>query len=139
MDTIYQKSISLDCPHCRAKCQFEILHVALIVCVVSERIHAAYSCTHCHGIIVTKWAKKIGEENFEGGSFGNYYLTAYYPQVGAWKPKMDLSLIVNDGAKEDFQEAISCYDNGFYNACMVMTRRAIYQEMTKREPVAIFI
>lgn len=42
---------------------------------------------------------------------------------------MKLSLIKCDEVREDFAEAVGCYSNGFYNACMVMSRRAIQQEM----------
>ena len=125
MDTKHQKSISINCPHCLTKCQFAMLHSGLITCEVSKYPHAAYSCTNCRGLIVTKWEAR----------YGSHYLATYYPLVGEWIPRMDLSLIVNDGAKEDFQEAIDCYNNGFYNACMVMTRRAIYQEMLTKKAV----
>ena len=40
-----------------------------------------------------------------------------------------MNAITNEEVREDFQEAIDCYNNGFYNACMIMARRAIQQEM----------
>lgn len=42
---------------------------------------------------------------------------------------MNLSLIINPAVKEDFEEAIKAYNNGLYNSCMMMARRAIQQEM----------
>jgi hypothetical protein len=42
---------------------------------------------------------------------------------------MDLSFITNQEVKEDFSEAIKAYNNGLYNSCMMMARRAIQQEM----------
>ena len=53
--------------------------------------------------------------------------------VGDWKPRVNLSLITNDEVRTDFNESIDCYNNGFYNACMMMARRAIQQEMITNE------
>ena len=49
--------------------------------------------------------------------------------MGDWKPRIQLSLITDAGVRGDFEEAINCYNNGLYNACMMMARRAIQQEM----------
>ncbi|MGI9256301.1 MAG: DUF4145 domain-containing protein [Salinispira sp.] len=44
-----------------------------------------------------------------------------------------MSLITNEHVQKDFQEAINCYNNGNYNAAMIMARRTIQQEMSHRK------
>jgi len=60
-------------------------------------------------------------------------LIDYFPTAFLWKPKTKLELITNENVKQDFLEAIKCFNHGFYNASMVISRRAIHQEMIKRE------
>ena len=104
--------MNLDCPYCNSKTQFGVLKRQN--CSVDGLRHEACYCTECQGIIV--------------GMRGNGMFKCH-PPVGDWKPRVDLSLIVNDAVKKDFKEAIDCYNGGFYNACMIMARRAIQQEM----------
>jgi len=79
---------------------------------------------------MTKW-NAIGDNKnqFLNNSGYGQKLNIYYPVVGDWKPRVDISLITNENVKNDFREAIGCYNNGLFNACMMMARRAIQQEM----------
>lgn len=127
----YSKTLSLECPHCITKCQFVQVDPSHRYCTRDNSHHIAYICTNCNGIIVTKWASNTRDIHQFETNFTSYnqQLRVYYPLVGDWKPRVNLSLIINDEIKADFKESIDCYNNGFYNACMVMARRAIQQEM----------
>ena len=127
----HSKTISLECPYCDTKCQFVQVDPSHRYCVSDGLHHIAYICTNCKGVIATKW-KANGNDlvAFQDPRSGyNQQLSIYYPLVGDWKPRVNLSLITNDEVKTDFKESISCYNNKFYNACMMMARRAIQQEM----------
>lgn len=131
----YSNTISLECPHCTTKCQFVIVERGHRQCVSDKLHHIPYICTNCQGLIATKWsANQCTPDQFRSSS-NNYIqkLNIYYPIVGDWKSRVDLSLITNDEVGADFKEAINCYNNGFYNACMMMARRAIQQEMLNNE------
>ncbi|MBU3924607.1 DUF4145 domain-containing protein [Patescibacteria group bacterium] len=127
----YSKTISLECPHCDTKCQFVQVDSSHRFCKSDELHHIAFICTNCQGIIATKWNASVDNvSDFQSRptSYGQC-LNSYYPLVGDWKPRVNLSLITNNEVKDDFKEATGCYNNGFYNACMMMARRAIQQEM----------
>ena len=117
----YSGTISLGCPHCDTKCQFVDIPLDHTLCTSDHLLHIPYRCTHCQGVIVTKWDTTTDRQPKN--------LCIYYPIVGDWKPRVDLSLIKNREVQSDFKEAIDCYNNGLYNACMMMARRAIQQEM----------
>ena len=117
----YSNTLSLECPHCKTRCQFLVIAKSNSECTSDGLVHNAYICTHCSGIIVAQWSDLIDAPPL--------YMSGYYPVAGGWKPRVNLSLIDNDEVREDFKEAIDCYNHGFYNACMIMTRRAIQQEM----------
>lgn len=102
-------------------CQFAEA-AALRECRIRNVYFNAYACTHCKGFIVAMWKSDPLKT-----------LITYFPSVAEWKPKVKLSAITNKEVREDFQEAIDCYNNGFYNACMIMARRAIQQEMLIKE------
>jgi hypothetical protein len=73
--------------------------------------------------------------NQHPGSANNqtpYELIDYSPIAAIWKSKINLNLISDQNVKNDFIEAINCHNHGFYNASMVISRRAIHQEMIKR-------
>lgn len=131
----YSKNLSLECPYCITKCQFVQIDSGHKFCASDNLHHIAYMCTNCKGVIVTKW--DAGTDNtgeFESSPIGyGQLLKSYYPLVGSWRPRVKLSLITDSEVKSDFEEAINCYNNGFYNACMIMARRAIQQEMIIKE------
>ena len=131
----HSKTISLECPHCDTKCQFIQVDQSHNFCGEDGLHHIAYMCTNCRGIIATKWSANVNDTGqFQDvNSDCNQQLNSYCPIVGDWKPRVNLSLITNDEVKTDFKESIDCYNNGFYNACMIMTRRAIQQEMLINE------
>ena len=105
--------------------------IKVITIVVKDNLHhIAYTCTNCMGGILTKWgANTNSKDEFQRNPNYSQILDIYYPVVGDWKPRVDLSLITNNEVKSDFKEAIDCYNNGLFNACMTMARRAIQQEM----------
>lgn len=122
------ESLPLECPYCRTtNCQFKPIAQAY-PCKVKQLadgrwqiFHRAYRCTHCGGNVVTEWKYDSFHDE--------YWPPIYYPPAGEWKPKVSLDCITNNEVKEDFEEAIKCYNHGFYNASMLMSRRAIQQEM----------
>ena len=120
---------SLECPYCNAKCQFKPIGQAYPCKVkkLSDRdqiFHRAYRCTNCEGNVVTEWKYN--------SYYDEYWSLIYHPSVGEWKPKVNLACIKDSEVKEDFEEAIKCYNHGFYNASMIMSRRAIQQEMISK-------
>ena len=126
----HSKTISLECPHCITKCQFLQVDTSHKFCAKDKRHHIAYNCTNCCGVISTKWKADTEDfRNFQNSSGYNQLLDIYYPLVGDWNPRVDIALISNSEVRSDFEEAINCYNNDLYNACMMMARRAIQQEM----------
>ena len=122
---------SLECPYCKTRSQFKPIGQAY-PCKVQQLadrfqiFHGAYLCTHCEGIVVTKWRCDNYHED-------NNQFASYYPTAGDWKPKVNLECITNSEVKEDFEQAIDCYNHGFYAASMIMSRGAIQQEMISRK------
>ncbi len=126
----HSKTVSLDCPHCETKCQFLQIDASHSFCVKDNLHHISYLCTNCQGLIATKWSSTSEIlQFFQSANNYKQQLDSYSPPVGDWQARVDLSLITNNEVKEDFEEAINCYNSGFYNACMILARRAIQQEM----------
>ncbi len=131
----YSYTISLNCPHCDTKCQFIAIEEGHTRCGSDKKKHhIPYTCTNCQGLVVTKWiSNDCTPKTFRDTPAGyNQRLDIYYPIVGDWKPRVNLQLITNEKVRADFKEAIDCYNNGFYNACMLMARRSIQQEMINK-------
>lgn len=127
----YSKTLSLECPYCITKCQFKQVSQGHSYCWSDNLHHIAYFCTNCEGTIITKWeagTRDIDQFEVNPVSYGQQ-LVNYYPLIGDWKPRVNLSLITNNEIKSDFEESIDCYNNECYNACMMMARRTIQQEM----------
>ena len=121
----YKKSFNLECPHCLSNCQF-IEDGNSYKCREDGCFHTSYVCTSCNGKIVIRFEDK--------GGLGQYSsLIDYFPIAFKWKPKISLDLISDKNVKKDFLESIKCFNHGFYNASMVIARRAIHQEMIKRK------
>ena len=78
-----------------------------------------FVCTGCDGLIIVKW--RYGH--------GTYYSSEWFPCARDFTPKVDLNFIEKAEVKNDFKEAIDCYNNNLYNASMIMSRRAIQQEV----------
>src|SRR3989339_200980 len=133
---LYSKTLSLNCPHCDTKCQFVVVEQGHQKCINDDKHHIPYICTNCNGLIATKWTvhNNCSPDEFRSspGGYGQR-LDIYYPIVGDWKPRVNLQLITNEKVRTDFKEAISCYNNGFNNACMLMARRSIQQEMIDKK------
>ena len=116
----YSDTISLECPHCQSKCQFREENQSHVECKADELMHSSYYCTHCKGKVITRWII------YDSRVYG---FNSYIPSATGYKPRIDLNTITNKQVKKDFKEAISCYNNDLHNACMIMARRAIQQEM----------
>lgn len=131
----YSPTVSLECPHCETKCQFVQIASGHGYCTGDNLHHISFSCTNCDGIIMTKWsATTQNPTQFESNPQSyNQHLDVYYPLVSDWRPRVNLSLIADEEIRFDFKESIDCYNNELYNACMVMTRRAIQQEMITKK------
>ena len=146
----HKNSLNLECPHCKNKCQFMAMEseISLILTknldspIVNistrnsvlqafekifsshqylsqsddEYIHEAFRCTNCKGLILVKWLPDY-----------SHYL--YFPQMGDFKPKVDLNCIEKEEVRDDFKEAINCYNNRHWNASMIMSRRTLQQEV----------
>ena len=111
------------CPHCKGTCQFDLCGGTDRSCEVDETFHLPYLCQVCHGMIIVKY--------FYDGIFRFH---SYIPSAGGYKRRVNLEKITSSKkVRDDFVEAINCYNNGSYNASMVMSRRAIQQEMIDRK------
>lgn len=132
---MYSDNLTLECPYCSAKCQFVKIDKGHTYCAIEGVHHIAYVCMFCNGIIVTEWSSlSQSVSDFERIPSGyNQHIRKYYPVAGNWKPRVNLSLIADESVRSDFIESMNCYDNGFYNACMVMARRAIQQEVINKK------
>ena len=121
----YAPTISLDCPYCETKCQFQEIPKSKSLCKSDDlKHHNPYVCTNCGGLIITRWHYQLEQ--------GYPIFMNYSPAPGVWKPKVNISYIENENVKEDFLEAIKCYNRSYFNACMIMARRAIQQEVISR-------
>ena len=117
-----QGSFNIKCPHCQSLCQFNALLSGTrhLIESADTSYHEAFMCTSCGGLIIALW-------RLENGS---YYLSECFPSAGDFTPKVDLNFIEKEEVKNDFKEAIDCYNNNLYNASMIMSRRAIQQDVS---------
>ena len=122
----YANSLSLECSHCKTNCQF-VENGDVSVCTPDRTYHFSYICTHCGGKIMARFS-----QNPNTNSKSPYELINYYPIPSIWKSRINLNLITDENVRNDFIEATGCFNYGFYNASMVIARRAIHQEMIKR-------
>lgn len=127
----------MECPYCRTRCPFKPIAQAYLCKVkqLSDNVqvfHRAYRCIHCEGNVVTEWGSEWYQNSYGHKSYCPSKFLIYYPTAGKWKPKVNLNCITNNEVKEDFVEAIKCYNHGFYNASMLLSRRAIQQEMNSK-------
>lgn len=126
----YSKTISLFCPHCNSQCQFIEIDHTTTKCTENNRANIYYICSNCGGGILTYW---IIDRGYGFNEKNHFILEGYLPKITEYTQKTDLKLINNENVKNDFIEAINCYNNGLYNACMMMTRRCIQQEMMSKK------
>ena len=91
-----------------------------VPCNKDDLFYEPYECQLCHGAVIIKWEKSYPQ--------GRYHSSI--PPTGGFKHKVDLEKITSSkGVKDDFLQAIECYNNRLYNASMVMSRRAVQQEV----------
>lgn len=136
----YSTTISLNCPYCDTKTQFISDVTKVSFCKNENNFHDVFRCTNCGGLIVSKWDSYLQDygivnsvDSFKAKAINRSSLKNYYPIVGDFCSRIDLIKIINDRVRKDFKESIDCYNNGFYNASMVMARRAIHQEVENKE------
>ncbi len=128
----YFSSLSLDCPYCNTKCEFQKTpYVRSTYCREDKKWQLVYSCHNCKGAIITNWDLPSTMDPDDAGNTD--IPMVYCPSVGDWKPKIELSCITKCKVKADFKEAIKCYINGLYNSCMIMARRAIEQDLIEQD------
>lgn len=120
----YSQSITIECPHCKAMCQF-VENGKHGFCSSDKTFHVAYLCSNCTGGVVARF--KIHAPTRSAGELMNYS-----PEIDSFVPRINLGLISEEHIRKDYIEAIGCFNKGFYNASMVIARRAIHQEMIKR-------
>ncbi len=118
----YSETISLDCPYCNSKCQFIDSDFDKKKCKNDRLFHLPYMCTNCNGRVIVRFIE-IGHD------LSSWNFHSYYPNAQEYKPRIKLSVIQSDEIRDDFNEAINCYNNNLYNACMIMARRTVQQEM----------
>ncbi len=124
----YSATLSLECPHCDTRCQFTEIPNSHEYCRHDRfHHHIAFVCTNCNGLIVTRWYSINNIKIFR--STRNNLRMLYHPPGGGWRPRVNLSCIESEEVKEDFLEAIKCYNSGYYNASMLLSRRAIQQDV----------
>lgn len=124
----YSSSLSFNCPYCQTKTQFISNVDQISFCKSGDRFHNKFQCTHCGGLVIVIWPNMVGGD-VNRFKVSTVNMEKYYPIVGDFKPQINMTKIFNENVRKDYKEAIDCYNNGFYNASMVMTRRAIHQEM----------
>ncbi|MDA3815335.1 MAG: DUF4145 domain-containing protein [Patescibacteria group bacterium] len=120
----YSITLSLKCPYCNTKTQFTEVG-GRSQCNITREHHIIFLCTHCKGLILSNWDSR--------GNGNPNDLLRYYKIIGDYKTQINLQKIERDLVRKDFTEAIDCYNNGFYNASMVMSRRSIQQEIEGKE------
>jgi len=102
-----------DCPHCKAKCQFNKLGDQY-QCTIDHSRQQAWHCSNCNGVIVSKF---IQSQNINQSRI--YPLTKIKPKISINK--------LPDNIKNDYVESLEDYSNGCYISCVIMCRRAIQQ------------
>ena len=133
-----------ECPHCKALCQFNLCGGTDRPCKVVrwKEFHLPYQCQNCHGMIISCYREPPTKVDTKGspGKWHAFFPVSStlvyrfsYPPTGGYKRKVDLEKITSTEVRDDFEEAINCYNNGSYNASMVMARRAIQQEVKGNE------
>jgi len=102
-----------DCPHCKAKCQFDSLD-GQRRCRADESHQQGWLCLNCNGIIITKFTVPQ-----------NLNTALIFPLIKI-NPKIDIKKL-DDKFKNDYLEALEDYSNGCYVSCVIMCRRVIQQ------------
>ena len=119
--------ITHECPYCKGRCQFDCCltaQAAHFFCEMENLYHMPYQCLVCNGIIIIKQHRN---------SDGYFYYNSSIPPSGEFKPGNLDHITSTEEVKKDFLEAIECYNNSFYNASMIMCRRAVQQEVTNEK------
>jgi len=102
-----------DCPHCKAKCQFNNLGNQY-QCTADNSRQQAWYCSNCNGVIVARF---IPPQNINQSKV--------YPLIKI-NPKININKLP-DNIKNDYVESLEDYSNGAYISCVIMCRRAIQQ------------
>ncbi len=102
-----------DCPHCKAKCQFNT-QGNQYTCKIDNSVQQAWVCSNCNGVIVARFVPPQ-----------NINQSKVYPLIKI-NPKINIDKLP-DNIKNDYVESLEDYSNGAYISCVIMCRRAIQQ------------
>lgn len=102
-----------DCPHCKAKCQFNPLG-SEIQCRRDKSYQHSWVCQNCNGLIVTKRPYTHTWDSVQ-----------FFPLIKI-KPKIQIEKLPDD-IRNDYLESLEDYSNGCYISSVIMCRRAIQQ------------
>lgn len=101
-----------DCPHCKAKCQFNNLgdqHK----CKVDNSCQQSWMCLNCNGVIASKFIPPHQSIN----SAQIFPLIKIRPKIVVEK--------LPDNIRNDYMESLEDYSNGCYASSIIMCRRVI--------------
>lgn len=102
-----------ECPHCKAKCQFNSI-VSGNNCSVDDYYQEPWVCQNCGGFIVTK--RRYAD---------SWNDTKIFPLIKI-KPKIKIEKLPDD-IKNDYLESLETYSSGCYMSSVIMCRRVIQQ------------
>ena len=125
-----------ECPHCGHRCQFnkcsEAHHSES-----DQLTYVFYKCQPCKSVMVTRWTVTHYDNGDFDESFDSYEIdkTLSFPPISVYKQGVNLEHItsISTKVKKGVLEAIKCYNHGLHHASMVMSRRAIQQDLLDRE------
>ncbi|NQU18616.1 DUF4145 domain-containing protein [bacterium] len=103
-----------DCPHCSARCQFN-LAVEELECQTNGSYQTSWICQNCSGIIVIR---RLYQYTWD-------HSIDIFPRTKI-KPKIRIDKLP-ENIKKDYLESLRDYGNGCYVSSVIMCRRAIQQ------------
>lgn len=102
-----------DCPHCKAKCQFNPIG-SEGQSRIDQSFHHSWVCQHCNGIVVTK---RPYSHTWSGAEL--------FPLIRI-KPKIRIDKLP-ENIKNDYLESLENYSCGSHTSSVIMSRRVIQQ------------
>ena len=102
-----------ECPHCKAKCQFNAV-TNDNQCKVDGYYQAPWVCQNCGGFIVTKRQYT-----------SSWHDTKIFPLIKI-KPNIKIEKLP-ENIRNDYLEGLENYSNGCYTSSVIMCRRVIQQ------------
>ena len=102
-----------ECPHCKAKCQFNAV-VTDNQCRVDDEYQAPWVCQNCGGFNITKRPYTHTWQD-----------TKIFPLIKI-KPSIKIDKLP-ENIRNDYLESLENYSNGCYTSAVIMCRRVIQQ------------